>query len=131
MSNCAHCIRPLTLPPSVNFLLNNFPDIIPSYTLDRNRPRCKHCDFIAANNKAIDAELPPPEYRNRVTGIEKQIELAKSLIKDGVKKEELEQALPQMKRKWADEIMKRDGRIRDAWKEYWGVWGVEKGQEGI
>jgi len=65
-----------------------------------------------------------------VTQIEKDIEDAKILIGMGVRRKELEEALPRMKSKWVDAITKRDDRIREAWREYWGIWGLEKGQDG-
>jgi len=130
MSNCAYCTHPLTRPPTIDFLLTAFPNITPLYTLDRSIPRCKHCDIIAAHRRAIDAELPPPTYTNPVTQIEKDIEDAKILIGMGVRRKELEEALPRMKSKWVDAITKRDDRIREAWREYWGIWGLEKGQDG-
>ncbi|TAQ88124.1 hypothetical protein B7494_g3519 [Chlorociboria aeruginascens] len=131
MSKCSYCERPLTLPPSVLFLLEKYPNIDPAFKLDRTIPRCKHCDYIEMKHHAMDAELPPPDYKNPVTEIQKQIDSARSLIAEGVMKEDLQGILSKMRERWAEAVRRREQGIRAAWKEYWGIWGIQEGKIGI
>ena len=127
MRMCPTCEHALSLPPSINYILTNFSDsVTPFYEFNRRIPRCKHCDLMAANKKAMDAELPPPTYENPVKQIEKHMEEAKRLIEEGIRKEEMEAALVRMRERLREVVKVRDRRIRKAWEEYWGIWGPEE-----
>ena len=98
MTTCPACEHTLTLPPSINYILTHYPGSVkPLHGINRRIPRCKHCDLMAANNKAIDAEFPPPSHENPVVQIEKHIEEAKRLIEEDVRKDEMEAALMRMR----------------------------------
>jgi len=125
MTTCAHCQRPLVYPPTVHYLLTTYPEICPTYSFPRQIPRCKHCDQVAANKKAIDAELSGPAHTNLVKTIEEQIELAKKLILEDIRKQELEATLPKMYERLREAIKKRDQDIEKAWDEFRGIWGPE------
>ncbi|PQE04452.1 hypothetical protein CJF31_00007300 [Rutstroemia sp. NJR-2017a BVV2] len=128
MSACPACDRPLILPPAFAFLAIQFPRVKASLDCDRTMPRCKECERAAAEKRAADVILPPPYYTNPVAQIRKQIDLAQELIKEGVRKEELEKELPVLKRKWAKRMHRREANVRNAWHEYWEIWGWEEGQ---
>lgn len=81
---------------------------------------------MAANQKAMDAELLPPTYKNPVREIESHIEEAKRLIEEDVRKGEMEAALVRMREKLREVIKVRDRGIKKAWEEYWGIWGPEE-----
>jgi hypothetical protein len=123
---CGHCAETLALPPSVSFLLTHFPHITPNYPLDRTKPRCQHCDLVAAHKRVIDAENPPPTYENPVKTIKGHLDGAVELIAKGERVAELEPLLPYMRRALADATELRDRRADDAWMEYWGIWGKGK-----
>ena len=123
---CPSCERALTLPPSISDLLETYPNAItPQYGLNRDIPRCKHCDLIEANKRAMDAELPPPEYKDPVLQIERHMDEARQYILGGVRKQEMMAALARMEDRRREIIVKRDGNIRMVWEEYWGIWGPE------
>jgi hypothetical protein len=73
----------------------------------------------------MDAELPPPEYKNPIILVEKHMDEARQYIADGVRKEEMEAALVRMQERRRQIICNRDRDIRKAWEEYWGIWGPE------
>ena len=81
---------------------------------------------MAANKKAMDAELLPPTYENPMRQIENHIEEAKRLIEEGVRKAEMEAALVRMREKLREVIKVRDRDMKKAWEEYWGIWGPEE-----
>jgi hypothetical protein len=129
-NKCTFCERGLTFPPSLQSLLTNHPNIRPIYLFPRNIPRCKHCDLIFTNKRAIDAELPAPNHTSPVKEVEQQIALARSLISDGIRKEELEAAIPRMQHKLREEIKRRDDVVEKAWEEFKGIWGPEDAPQG-
>jgi len=124
---CLACQHPLACPPSVAHILSNYrSSVTPQYGLNRHIPRCKHCDFVDANKKAIDAELPPPTYKNPVRDIDRHLERTMLLIEEGIRVEELEAALRRMREKLREAVRTRDSGMRKAWEEYWGIWGPEE-----
>ena len=125
MTTCRTCERALTLPPPLAYLLKNYPDVVPRYGINRAIPRCKHCDLVAANKRAIDAEMPPPKYKNPATQIERHMEEARRFIVQGIRKVEMEAALVRMEERRREVLMKRDRDIKTVWEEYWGIWGPE------
>jgi len=125
MAHCTHCKRPMTLPPTIHFLLTTYPKICPTYSFPRHKPRCKHCDQVAANAKAIDAELSGPDHTNPVTKLENQISQARRLVWDGIRVQELEEVLPKMEERLREARKKRDEGVKKAWDEFRGVWGPE------
>ena len=127
MSSCPTCERPLILPPSISHLLKEYPDVVtPLYDLNRRIPRCKHCDLLTANKRAMDAELPPPHYKSPVTNIEQDMEEARRFMAQGIRKVEMEASLVRMAARRREVILKREQDIRKAWEEYWGIWGPEE-----
>jgi hypothetical protein len=87
---------------------------------------------MLAHRLATEAELPPPDYSNPITKLEKAIKKLKSLIED-VGDEGYESTLTLMldgmQLKWAKMVKKRDSDMKRAWKPYWAIWGVTKGQD--
>lgn len=74
----------------------------------------------------MDAELPPPDYKNPIAKIEKHMEQARRFIAQGVRKAEMEMALVRMEERRKQVLIERERNIRRAWEEYWGIWGPEK-----
>ena len=74
----------------------------------------------------MDAEIPPPEYKNPVTQIERHMEEARRFIAQGIRKGEMEAALVRMAERRREVLVKRDRDVRKAWEEYWGIWGPEE-----
>ncbi len=126
---CGHSPEFIKLPPPFQTLIRDFPRITAYKGLDRSIPRCKLCDLIAAQIRADKVEYPPPTYKSPVDELEKQIKLAEKMIAEGKQKEELEETLPEMKKKLADSIRDMDKGILQAWKEHWGIWGPGEGPE--
>ena len=56
---------------------------------------------------------------------------ARRYIVDGIRKEEMETALVRMEDKRRQIICQRDRDIREAWVEYWGIWGPESHGIGL
>ena len=125
-SSCGHYSTFMILPPPITTLLTDFSEIPPNWILDRSKPRCKSCDLSLAHRRAQEAELPPPKRENLVAKIQKHIRDAEDCIKEGVRKDELESALPEMKNKLAEAIKDQDERIKEAWIECWAIWGQDK-----
>jgi len=71
----------------------------------------------------MDAELPPPEHKNPVKEIEKDIDRSLELIGAGADSEGLERVLPIMEQKLREAVFKRDQGIRAAWAEFEAIWG--------
>ncbi|KAF4637942.1 hypothetical protein G7Y89_g154 [Cudoniella acicularis] len=100
--------------------------VIINYTLDRTILRCNHCDLVATNKRAMDAEFPPPTRESPVEKIEKHIKQAEELITEGIRKEDLEKTLPVMRTKLKEAIALRERKVDKAWREHWGIWGKGK-----
>lgn len=130
-SSCGHLSKFMILPPPTTTLLTDFSEIPPNWILDRSKPRCKFCDLELAHKRAHDAELPPPNCENLVAKIQKHIEDAEKCIKEDVRKDELERALPEMEKKLAKAMEDQDERIKEAWTECWAIWGQEDKLEDV
>ncbi|RDW67810.1 hypothetical protein BP6252_09206 [Coleophoma cylindrospora] len=124
---CPYCRRLLTVPPSITTIQQNHPSVTPNYTLNRSVARCKFCDQLAANKRAMDAECPPPSGKNPVKIIDEQIKEARLLIEEGVRREDLLRILPTMYRRQEELIKATDEGIKKAWDEYWAIWGKVDG----
>jgi hypothetical protein len=61
-----------------------------------------------ANERAIDVQLSTPNHTSLVKDVEQQITFARSLIWEGVRKEELDMVRPWMQKRLAGGITKRD-----------------------
>jgi hypothetical protein len=122
MATCATCARVLTLPPTIDYLLTTYPTITPLYAINQQIPRCKHCDHISAYKKIIDAEFPPPHYKNPVREIEEHIRLAQELIADGVQVQRLQGLLQRMWEMLAEKINERNEGTKRACEWFWGIW---------
>jgi hypothetical protein len=131
MSQCSHCRRALVLPPSILELQRRFPNIIANSDINRSILRCEHCDTVDAHRRAMDVELPPPDYENPITKLEKHIQAAKTLIEEDIMRKELSEILPVIREQWGRMVVERDMGIRKVWEDFWAVWGVLKGQEGM
>jgi hypothetical protein len=128
-STCGHseCFR--FIPPTLAFIVENFPTITPNQDLDRSVPRCKLCDLIAAQERADYAEMPSPTYTSSMIKITNDIKDAQQLIDQDIRKEELQKALVVIKQKREDAIVITDLKIAAAWKEHWAIWGPGDGPD--
>jgi hypothetical protein len=133
MFTCRKCSTRLIHPPALSSLSIRFPALTVDSTLDRSQPRCQYCDEILARRLATEAELPPPTYSNPITKLEKTIKKLKDLVEEDIEEEEdirtLKSIIHGMQLKWGNMIKERDVKIKEAWKPYWAIWGVTKGQE--
>lgn len=118
----------IKVPPTILFLEEEFPYILPNQTLDRSLPRCKLCDLIAAQNRAIVAENPPPGI-NVVEETENNITMVEEMIEAGIATKQDEEDLVELKRELEDAIMLMNLRIHEAWLPYWEIWGPGYGPE--
>jgi hypothetical protein len=88
---------------------------------------------MLAHRLATEAELPSPDYSNPITKLEKTIKKLQDLIQEDIEDEEdaraLNSTLHDMQLRWANMVKKRDPDIKEAWKLYWAIWGVTKGQD--
>lgn len=128
MATCNHETTYLQVPPSLKFLVQNYPHIVPHQTLDRSTPRCKLCDLISAHERATIAENPPP-YINAVEQIERDIELIDKLVTADVATKQDKEDLTVLHDQLRDAIMLADIRIQEAWYPYWAIWGPGDGPE--
>ncbi|KAE8442023.1 hypothetical protein EG329_003924 [Mollisiaceae sp. DMI_Dod_QoI] len=126
MATCKHEQTYMKVPPTLNFLVQNFPYVPPNQTLDRSIPRCKLCDLILAQDRANVAENPPPHI-NVVEGIESNISLIEEMITAGIATNQDEEDLVELKKELEDAIMLTDIRIQEAWMPYWAIWGPDVG----
>lgn len=131
MTYCPSCSQTLVAPPSVDELMSKFPNMIIDFAIDRSRPRCPHCDEMAAHKRLMDVECPPPSYENPLKKLEADIERMKGLICEGIYADELRHGLFEAQRRWAVMVKERRDCVREAWVPFWGVWGVLRGQEGL
>jgi hypothetical protein len=129
MATCGHEDCYISLPPTLESLIENFPIITPNETLDRSIPRCRLCDLITAGTREDQAAYPPPTFTNPIEGIRRHIALTEQLIGDNIRKEELEASLPLMKKALEDEIRATDQRILEAWAGHWAIWGPGEGPD--
>lgn len=123
MAACATCERALTLPPTIHYLLLTYPFTAPLYNINRQIPRCKHCDEISTYRAAINAQLPPPRYRNLVQEIEERIMAASERLADGIQVDRWQGEVHSLRRQLVATIMERDEKIRRACEWFWGIWG--------
>jgi hypothetical protein len=129
MGTCGHEECYISTPPTLQFMLEDFPLITPNETIDRSIPRCRLCDLIAASTRESAAVFPPPTYASPIEGLQNHIASAEQLIAEGIQNEELEKTLPSMKQMLADEIKATELRMVEVWKEYWAIWGPGEGPE--
>jgi hypothetical protein len=129
MELCGHEECYITLPPTLEFLTENFPLITPNGTLDRSILRCRLCDLITANAREEQAAYPPPTFTNPIPEIRRHIKLTEQLISEDIRKEELEASLPLMMKTLEDEISSTDMRIMEAWMGHWAIWGPGEGPD--
>jgi len=129
MTSCGHEACYVDLPPTLEFLVENFPAITPSETLDRSIPRCRLCDLIEAKCREDQAVYPPPTFTNAIDRIREHIATTEQLICEGIRKEELETSLPLMNKALDDEIRATDQRILEAWAGHWAIWGPGEGPD--
>ncbi|KAG4433532.1 hypothetical protein IFR05_010987 [Cadophora sp. M221] len=125
MSSCGHSTIFSFLPPTLPFLKENFPTLIPDSNIDRMLLRCRLCDLIDTQAAADMAEACPAGLEPE-SDIEKQISELKQAITEGVKMD-AENELPILQKKLDDATYATDQRILAAWKIYWAVWGPGDG----
>jgi hypothetical protein len=81
----------------------------------------------------MEAELPPPTYKNPITKLENAIRKLEVLIAEDIEDEDdlgtLESMVLGMRRKYGIMFRERDAKIKDAWKPYWAIWGIKNAQE--
>jgi hypothetical protein len=129
MAKCHACQEDLQRPPTIELLQHDYPALsYINYHINRNLHRCLYCDLLVANQAELEAKYPPPDNTDVVKALEQQIHDARDLIEDGIRKDELEAALPRMYWKLAKTVQ----RIHDikvaAWEEYRGIWGYRNGR---
>ena len=71
----------------------------------------------------MDAERPPPDYKDPVRETDQKLERTYELIERGVQVEGLQAALPKMWQARRDKIRERDEGVRRACEWFWGIWG--------
>ncbi|KAH8595185.1 hypothetical protein B0O99DRAFT_161227 [Bisporella sp. PMI_857] len=124
MVRCSTCNNEMLLPPAMQVLQSTSPALpFINTTIDRGSARCPHCDLDLATRKEFEARYPPPNNKDVVKIIEKQIQDACSLIKEDIRKEDLEEALPRMYWKLAETVQKIYDSTVAARNEYIGIWG--------
>jgi hypothetical protein len=88
---------------------------------------------MLAHRLATETELPPPNYCNPVTKLEKAIKKLQDLIKEDIEEEEdiriLKSLVHGMQLRRTSIVKTRETNIKEAWKPYWAIWGVTKGLE--
>jgi hypothetical protein len=123
MTHCPYCNSSLRAPPSLVELHKIFPSISPNRSINRDTMRCKKCDDRNSCAKQREAEFPPPEFINITAKIEQDIQTARILAEEGVRKKELENAIVEMKERLEEEVRKRDEATDTAWEVFYGIWG--------
>ncbi|KAL3426379.1 hypothetical protein PVAG01_03170 [Phlyctema vagabunda] len=121
--NCPTCDRVMTKPPSCEELKEKYPSIKPTYLTSRELLRCQRCDLLRANNLSIQAECPPPNFVNPTKRVERDIRDANEHIKNGVMVDGMRRILPNIWATWREMRVEQEVGIRNAWLEYWGIWG--------
>jgi len=79
---CAVCENKLELPPPLSVLEKSRPPLLKiSKSLERSKPRCKSCDYLAAKKRA---DHPPTiqDYEKLIKDLELKIQRATSLMHD-------------------------------------------------
>jgi hypothetical protein len=126
MASCTHEKIYLKPPPPAEFITQNYPYIHPNLKLNRTIPRCKLCDLIKAQDRAIIAENPPPGI-NIVERIKHDIDLIEEMIAAGISTKQDEEDLVDMKVELDNAIALANVRIHEAWLPYWDIWGPGDG----
>ncbi|PMD67435.1 uncharacterized protein K444DRAFT_15715 [Hyaloscypha bicolor E] len=129
MATCGHEECFVATPPTLAFMLENFPVVTLDPTIDHSIPRCRLCDLIAARARETAAVYPPPTYSSAIERLQNHIASTEQMIGEGIRKEELEATLPSMKQMLADEIWATELRMLEAWKGHWAIWGHGEGPE--
>lgn len=124
---CNHDYQFIVLPPSIEFMTQNFPNISPNLLLDHSIPRCKLCDLSDAQEMFELLRMPDEAYRNIAPNmfnyIKGKIKSTEYWFSTGVRKEETEKALVEWKQKRADAISAKKS-IENTWNECWSIWGL-------
>lgn len=76
----------------------------------------------------MEACCPPPKMENPLKELGKKIKQARSLMEEGVRAEELGEAVGGMETEYCRIQMEQEREGLEAWKVCWGNWGVAKGQ---
>jgi hypothetical protein len=98
MAACGHEEYFIESPPSLEFMAENPPLIVPNDEIDRSTPRCRLCDLTAASAREAAAVYPHPTFSSSVEALQRHIASAEQLIAEGIRKEELEAILPRSRR---------------------------------
>lgn len=128
MSSCGHSSTFSFLPPTLDFLAENFPSVVADRDIDRSLLRCRLCDLIETQAQADIVEAAPPGQET-IENIEKEINRVKELLAGGKIKEDLTNVLPMLKEKLASAVRAADARIEEVWKAHWAVWGPGEGPD--
>lgn len=79
----------------------------------------------------MEAECPPPTYKNPTTKLYNAIGNLDDLIENDIKDENDIRALRAMVKSlrviWAKMVTERDAKIEEAWMQYYAIWGVRNG----
>lgn len=110
------------VPPSLDFMTETFPYILPNKTLDRTIPRCKLCDLIAADDRAATAQNPPPGS-NIKEDIEHAIAAIEKRTTEGKATEQDKEDMAALEKDLDDVIWLTELRIHEAWLPHWEIWG--------
>ncbi|KAL2074015.1 hypothetical protein VTL71DRAFT_7793 [Oculimacula yallundae] len=127
MSSCGHSTVFCFLPPTLPFLQDNFPTLVPDLSINRSHLRCRLCDLIDTQAQANIAEAGPPGQETE-KDIEKQISELKEAIAEGIETG-TESALPRLQKKLNCAVKATDQRIVEAWKAHWAIWGPGEGPD--
>ncbi|EKD12352.1 uncharacterized protein L3040_003596 [Drepanopeziza brunnea f. sp. 'multigermtubi'] len=126
MSSCAHGSGYMFLPPTLEFLAENFCYIASDLDIDRNLLRCRFCDLVET---WAQCDIADNEGKAAITDLEAKIIETKKLLTSGKTKEDLTNILPTLKKKLSAVVWDTDMKIIDAWRPYWAVWGPGDGPE--
>ncbi|KAK0725315.1 hypothetical protein B0H67DRAFT_641758 [Lasiosphaeris hirsuta] len=125
-------------PPSIPDLIRDFPDVVPDFSIRRDQPRCRSCDYRASMNR----------YQNWWSDVNKyMVSVSKALHKEypgdtamTLRQEGVPGAEDYNARFWLDyrkEVLKEQAnRYTEAWKfiawiPFWSIWGKPVGHKDI
>ncbi|KAK0106734.1 hypothetical protein ONS96_004352 [Cadophora gregata f. sp. sojae] len=127
MSSCGHGTTFYFLPPTLDFLEENYPYLPHDTTIDRSLLRCQFCDLLDTQYAANVAETGPPNLEKE-SDIENRISDLRHAITEGIKTD-TENTLPKLQRKLSAVVRATDERIIEVWMKYWAVWGPKDGPD--
>lgn len=70
-------------------------------------------------------------YAEVIKKLEGDMQKCVELIEAGVEVERIKSVLDVVRGQWSWAVGERDAMLRDAWMEFWTVWGVLRGQESM